>query len=383
MPNQRPPAWLFAIVATLLLAFALAACQPPTAPATSTSPAATSQPEAQADPQPEAVADPEAETESAPATTNTSGDEKLLIYSGRSENLLAPLIEQFRQQTGLDVEVRYGGTSELAATMLEEGDNSPADVYFAQDAGALGELAAAGRLVKLPDDLLKRVESRFQDDNGSWVGTSGRARVVVYNANQYNDSDLPASIWDFTDPKWSGKLGWAPTNGSFQAFVTALRLLEGEDKAREWLEAMIANKIRSYPNNDAITEAVSAGEIGAGFVNHYYVLEIGSEHPDDFHAAVHHLSAGDAGSMINVAGAGVLNTAEHRDEAIKFLDFLLSTEAQTYFATKTWEYPLITGVEADPSLVALKDIKAPQVDLSDLKDLTGTLQLLQDVGALD
>ena len=379
MPNQRPPAWLCAVIAALLFTLALTACQAPAAPTTPSTPTAASQPQAQADPQPEAVADPEAKTEA----TAPSGDARLVIYSGRSENLLAPLIEQFRQQTGLDVQVRYGGTSELAATIMEEGNKSPADVYFAQDAGALGALAADGRLVKLPDELLKRVEPRFHDDNGSWIGTSGRARVIVYNTNQFKESDLPASIWDFTDPKWKGKLGWAPTNGSFQAFITALRLLEGEDKTREWLEAMVANKIKSYPNNDAITEAVSAGEIGAGFVNHYYVLEIGSSHPDDFHAAVHHLTAGDAGSMVNVAGAGILNTASHPQEAHKFLDFLLSTEAQTYFATKTWEYPLITGVAADPSLVALKDIKAPQIDLSDLKDLSGTLQLLQDVGALD
>ncbi len=382
LQNRRLRSGLASLVAALTLILLLAACQTP-APAGTPTGAPAAVPTA-AGSKPTAEADPEPSDEATQAPTFApSAGAKLVIYSGRSETLVAPLIEQFRKETGLDAEVRYGGTSELAATIMEEGKNSPADVFFAQDAGAPGALAAAGRLVRLPDAVLNQVDRRYRDDNGHWVGTSGRARVVVYNTNQLKESDLPNSIWGFTDPKWKGKLGWAPTNGSFQAFVTALRLLEGEDKARQWLEAMIANEIKTYPNNDAITEAVSAGEIEAGFVNHYYVLEIGSAHPNDFHAAIHHLTAGDAGSLVNVASAGIVNTAAHQEAALKFIEFLLSPEAQTYFATKTWEYPLAAGVAPDPTLRPIGELKAPTVDLSDLKDLSGTLTLLQDVGALD
>src|SRR5215204_4640606 len=193
----------------------------------------------------------------------------LVVYSWRNEELVGPIIEGFEAESGIDVKVRYGDTAELAATILEEGENSPADLFFAQDPGALGALTDEGRFRPLPQETLDRVPEHFRSDDGVWVGTSGRARVVAYNTDELSESDLPDSIFGFTDPEWEGRIGWAPTNGSFQAFVTALRVLEGEDVAREWLEGIQANDPFVYPDNAAALEGVAAGEVEVAFVNHY------------------------------------------------------------------------------------------------------------------
>lgn len=319
----------------------------------------------------------EAESEAEAAAEGGS----VTIYSGRGESLVGPLIEQFEADTGINVEVRYGKTAEMAATILEEGENSPADVYYGQDAGALGALSSAGRLVELPDDVLDMVEARFKSVDGTWIGTSGRARVVVYNTDTLTEDDLPDDIFGFCDESWKGRLGWAPTNGSFQAFVTALRVVEGEEKASEWLECIQANEPGVYPKNTPIVEAVGNGEIDAGFVNHYYLFRFLSEAPD-FPARNYHPRSGDAGSMINVAGAGILNTAANPEAAETFIRYMLSEEGQTYFNTETNEYPLSADITINELLVPLSDISTPDVDLSKLEDLDGTLQLLQDLGIL-
>ena len=323
-----------------------------------------------------------AATEAAPAAPAAGGD-TLVIYSGRTENLVGPLIEQFKQASGLDVEVRYGNTAEMAATIMEEGANSPADVFFAQDAGALGALASAGRLLPLPDALLGRVPSRFRSPEGTWVGASGRARVLAYNTAQVAPAELPADVYGLTDPKWRGRVGWAPTNASFQAFITAMRQLDGEDAARKWLEDMIANDVQTYDNNTAIVTAVGAGEIDLGLVNHYYIFELRKEQGDDFPVENYFFPTAGAGSIVNVAGAGIVNTTGHQAAAEQFVDYLLSQDAQQYFADETAEYPL-TGdsVTVDPRLKPLDELTTPDLDLSRLEDLQGTLTLLQETGAL-
>ncbi len=306
----------------------------------------------------------------------------MVIYSGRNEELVGPIIERFEEESGIDVEVRYGDTAELAATILEEGENSPADVFFAQDAGALGALSDRRLLSELPEDVLGRVEERFKDPEGRWVGVSGRARVVAYNTEALSEEDLPGSILDFTDPEWEGRIGWAPTNGSFQAFVTALRLIEGEDVAREWLEGIEANDPRTYENNIAILEGVASGEVEVGFVNHYYLFRKLEEEGEGFEARNYYLQNGDPGALINVAGLGVLGNTDSTAEAEEFLEFMLSEEAQQYFADETFEYPLVEGVQPNGELVPLSEIESPEIDLGDLDDLQGTLDLLREMGVL-
>ncbi len=315
-----------------------------------------------------------------PALSATES-ETLTVYSGRSESLIGPILEQFSAETGIQVEVRYGETAEIAAMILEEGPNSPADVYIAQDAGALGALASENRLAPLPSDVLERVPAAYRSASGLWVGLSGRARVLVYNTERLSVEELPASILDLTDPAWQGRIGWAPTNGSFQAHVTVLRVLLGEETARDWLTGMVANGTAAYDNNRAVLQAVIDGEIVAGLINHYYLYPFLNENPD-LPVAHHFFPAGDPGSLINVAGAGVLSTSDQPGLAQRLVLYLLGNAAQAYFATATYEYPLVANVAIDPRLVPLSEIAAPEIDLSDLSDLQTTLELIQETGVL-
>jgi len=308
-----------------------------------------------------------------------SDEGELTIYSGREEELIGELIDEVAEREDISIDVRYGETPELAATIREEGGNSPADVFFSQDAGALGALASEGLLARLPADVLETVPARYRAPDGAWVGTSGRARIIAYGPD-VRASELPASVLELTGPEWEDRLGWAPTNGSFQAFVTGMRVSLGEERTREWLEGMVANGTQSYADNSAIRDAIAAGEIDAGLINHYYVAEAKKEDPD--YPVDAYFPPNDIGSMINVAGVGILESSENREEALAFVRDLLTPPSQEYLAEGELEYPLVPGVPVDPSLSPLSEIPDPGVDLSSIDDLEGTLKLLQETGAL-
>jgi iron(III) transport system substrate-binding protein len=334
-------------------------------------------------------------TEAAAIATEPSAEEplpadpgKLVVYSGRSDSLVQPIIDQFAAATGIEVEVRYGSTPEITGVLLEEGANSPADVFYAQDPGGLGAVQAADLLQPLPESILSVAPERFRADDGTWVGISGRARVVAYNTEAITDpaTQLPADIYDFIDPQWDGRLGWAPTNGSFQAMVTAMRQLWGEEKTRAWLEGIQANNPLVFEGNTPIVEAVGAGEIDAGFVNHYYLYRFLAEQGETFPARNYFLPGGGPGSLIMVSGAGILNSSANADNARRFIEFLLSTPGQQYFASQTFEYPVVTeGITLPASLPPLADLDAQAADISltDLADVQGTQDLLIDLGIIE
>lgn len=318
----------------------------------------------------------------AAAACSGSDEDSLTVYSGRSAELIGPLIERFSEETGIDVGVRYAGTSELAALLLEESDRSPADVFIAQDAGALGAVQAAGLLAPLAEELLTRLDPAFRSREGAWVGLSGRVRVVVYNTEAVDPAELPASILDFVDPRWKDRIGWAPQNGSFQAWVTAFRATQGEEAARAWLEAVRANGAVEYPNNTSIVQAAASGEIDVGFVNHYYLHRFLAEEGDSFGARNHYTAAGDVGTLVNVAGAGILASSGNAGAAQGLIEFLLDDESQRYYAEETFEYPLLPGVPSTADLPTIAELRPLDVDLSRLDDLEGTLRLLRDVDVL-
>ncbi len=321
-------------------------------------------------------------TSTTPATPALEKTDTLVIYSGRSESLVAPLVDQFKQNSGIQVEVRYGGTAEMAATLLEEGQNSPADLFWAQDPGGLGAVSAAGLFAELSQVLLSPVEERFRAPDGTWVGVSGRARVVVYNTKVLTQADLPADIWDFTDPAWKGRIGWAPTNGSFQVMVTGMRQAWGEEKTREWLAGILANEPVEYANNTAIVAAVGAREVEVGFTNHYYLFRFLKEQGESFTARNHFLPGGGPGSLVMISGAGILKTAPNRANAEAFVQFLLSPEIQGYFANETFEYPLAGGVAPAANVEPLANLNRFEINLADLADLQGTIALLTETGVI-
>jgi iron(III) transport system substrate-binding protein len=311
------------------------------------------------------------------------GSGTLTIYSGRVEPLVGPLLEQFERDSGIDIEVRYAGTAELAAQIMEEGSRSRADVFLSQDAGALGALTKRGLLATAPAEAVGVVDSRFRARDNTWVGVSGRARVIAANSQRVPDAEVPRSVSALTEARWRGRVGIAPTNASFQAFVTAMRVQAGEDRTREWLQGLKANEPKTYQSNGLVLRAVNDGEVDLGLVNHYYLYELIEElGPERVVARNHFTANGDPGALVNVAGVGILRSTDAPEAAATFVNYLLSPSAQRYFAEETHEYPMVAGVPTAPNLPPLSQIQSPDIDLSDLDTLEATLMLLQDVGLL-
>lgn len=286
----------------------------------------------------------------------------LVVYSGRSETLVGPLLEKFGADTGIEVQVRYGETAELAATLLEEGRATPADVYLSQDAAALGRLSDGGMLRALPADLLARVDGRFRSPAGDWVGLSGRARTVVYNTELADPEALPQRLEDVTAPIYKGKFGLAPPNASLQAHLAVYRAVHGQEALESLTAGIAANEPVTFPNNSTIVAAVLAGEIEWGLVNHYYLWRALKEDPTA-PGANFHMPGGEASSYVNLAGAAVLSDAP---QAIDLVGFLLSDEAQQYFAAETFEYPLTGSVAAPEGLAPLAEVSTPDVDYGEV-----------------
>lgn len=310
----------------------------------------------------------------------SSGDDNTLtMYSGRIAPILSPAVKLYEDASGFKVKTRYGDSPSLAATISEEGTNSPADLFFAQDAGSLDAVEKQGLLLALPADILAKVPEQYRSAKGFWVGTTGRSRVIAYG-EQVKQADLPDSPLELTDEKWKGKVGWAPTNASLQGYVTALRLVEGEDVAKTWLEGMVANDVQVYDSNIPIRDAIAKQEIDLGLINHYYVAEAQAEDPD--YPVKVHFPPKDLGSLINTAGVAVLASSDNKQQALAFVREMLSDEAQQYFADSSKEYPLVSTVEPAKELTPIDEIPAPKIDLAKLGDLQGTLKLMRETGAL-
>lgn len=316
-------------------------------------------------------------------TTAASGGPSgsITLYNGRNETLVGPILEQFEADTGIEVNVRSAGSGELGAQLLTEGDASPADVFLSQDAGALGAVSKAGLFAPLPDDVLAGIPEAYRAADGTWTGLSGRVRVLVVNPDLVPEP--PDTIDELVAGDYAGQIGFAPTNASWQSFVTGLRVLRGEDGAREWLEAFADQDPKAYEGNSQVRDAVDAGEIAIGLVNHYYLYEkIAAEGAENVTARNQYLAAGDPGGLVNVAGAGVLASSANPEAAVELVRYLAGETAQAYFATETFEYPLLEGVPAFGDLPTLDSLDPPAIDLSDLDSIEATQELLADVGLL-
>ncbi|WP_306053555.1 extracellular solute-binding protein [Natronococcus wangiae] len=301
---------------------------------------------------------------------------ELTVYSGRGEFLVGTLIDDLEAYyDDFSIDPRYGDSADLVNQIEEEGSGTSADVFYTVDAGALGALADEGRTRELSDGVLEMVREEFRTDH--WIGTSGRARTVPYNTNALSDDDMPDDI-DAYATGFDGDLGWAPSYGSCQAFVTAMRLLEGDDATREWLEGVVASGITDYPDEFAVCQAIADGEVDAGFTNHYYVERVRDGSSDAPIATS--FTEGDAGAAFDVAGAAVTDAADDPELAENFVRHLLSAQAQEYFATTTFEYPLISGVEPVGDLPTIDELDVPSLDLAELSDLEPTIDLMREVG---
>lgn len=316
------------------------------------------------------------------ATDPADEEGTLTVYIGRDEELVGPLVERFEEETGIEVEARYAATPELAALLLEEGEQTPAQVFLSQDAGALGALADADLVADIPSDLAGVIPEGFTSQDDSWIGVTGRARVIAYDGEELTEDEVPDSVDALTGEEWRGEVAFAPGNASTQSFITALRVLEGEEAAAEWVAAMAANDPALTENNLASLDLVNNGQVQLGLINHYYwfrqAAEVGAE---NMRAQLKFLP-GDPGGIVNVTGAAILKGADDDADARAFVEYLVSEEAQQYFVEETFEYPLLPGVEAPEGLPAIDTLMNPGLDLSDLDSVEESQRLLADNGLI-
>jgi len=302
---------------------------------------------------------------------------ELTVYSGRGEFLVGELIEYIEDlYDDFDLTVRYGGSTDLVNQIANESEGSPADVFYSVNSGSLGALADERRTRELSAEITDLVRDEFHTDQ--WIGTSGRARTIPYNTDEYSEGEIPDDVMAFPE-EFDGDLGWAPSYGSCQAFVTAMRLIEGEEATREWVAAVVDSGITSYPDEFAACQAIADGEIDAAFTNHYYIQRVLDGNPEASIATA--FTRGDAGAVFNVAGAAVVDTASDATLAENFVRHLLSAEAQDYFARTTFEYPLIPDVEPIGGLPTIDELDVPDIDLTELSDLEPTIDLMREAGA--
>ena len=314
-------------------------------------------------------------------TESGPGRDPLTVYSGRSEQLIGPLLEKFTAATGIAVQARYGDSAELAAQLIEEGVNSPAQVFFAQDAGALGAVDEAGLFAVLPGPASDVIPAAYRSPAGTWTGVTGRVRVIAYDSQQTPAADVPRSVFDLTEPRWRGQVAIAPTNASFQAFVTAMRVSSGDEVTRRWLAGLVANDVQKFEKNGLILDAVNAGQVELGLINHYYWYEKAAEvGPEEMRAQIAFTAPGDPGSLVNVAGVGILQSAAADVDAARLVEWLLAPEAQQWFVANTFEYALLPSVPPAAGLPPLDSLRGPRIALDELAGLPATLAMLEDVG---
>lgn len=378
---MRTNTFLIGGVATLMLAATLTACGSDDDPGTGDN----GEPADTGGTDPDPTEEPDATEEPEPSEEPEAGS--LVVYSARGEDQVADLVDRFTTETGIEVEVYYGNDFGTGQVLLEhEAGATVADVFWSQDAGSLAVLSDAGVTLALPDSITSQVDPAFTADNGEWVGLTGRIRVFAYNSELIDEADVPDQVADFADPEWAGRVEVPPTNATFQAFVTALREVEGEDGARAWLEGLEANLpdgARPGNNRDTL-QLVEDGEVEVGLINHYYLYQRAAETDGGLDALKTRnkiAAPGDLGSMVNVTGVAALSD---NPDALVFIEYLLSQESQAWFAEVSYEYPLVPGAPAPEGLPPLEDFVEvnERFSLNNLSDLEDTQDLLVSVGLL-
>lgn len=308
---------------------------------------------------------------------------ELTLYLGGGEGgLYLDLIGLFQNvYPDFSVNTQLEASASLANTIIEESEagTSPADVFMAVDAGSLGAVANAGATVTLPSEVTDEVPGDLRTDQ--WTGFAGRARAVPYNTDQLSASDVPNKVQEFPNvPEFEDSFGWAPTYSAFQAFVTAMRLLRGEDRTREWLIAMKEHDALEFNDEFLTSNAIADGEVLAGLANHYYSLRVRNARPN---APIDiTFTRGDAGALVNVSGAQIIHGTDTEDLAVTFVRHLLSSQAQEFFATRTFAYPTVPEIPPAGGLPTIDELNPPDIDLAQLADVNPTLELLRETDVL-
>ncbi|MGY2082420.1 iron ABC transporter substrate-binding protein [Blastococcus sp. SYSU DS0539] len=311
-----------------------------------------------------------------------SDADTLTVYSAQHESLVRTMLEDFTQETGIELEFRDANDSELANQIIEEGEASPADVFLTENSPAISAVDEAGLLAPLEEEALSQVDEQYRPSSGNWVGFAARSTALIYNPAEITEAELPASMLDLADPAWEGRVGIAAGGADFQAIVSAVLELAGEEATREWLAGLERNA-EIYASNTAIMKAVDEGEVPVGITYHYYWFRDRAQNGligDD--AALHYFRNQDPGAFLSVSGAGVLASSDQPEQAQQLVAYLTSRAAQERLAdSSALEYAVGTGVPSAEALPPLADLQAPDVDPGSLNAPQVT-ELMQEVGLL-
>jgi iron(III) transport system substrate-binding protein len=310
-----------------------------------------------------------------------SGELNLYIGGGEGGlyiellDLFKRIYDDFSYNQNMDASASLANT---IVTEVQQG-SSRADMFISVDAGSLAAVAQEDAAESLPSEVTDMPDGDFATD--SWVGVAGRARAIPYNSNRFSASDIPDSVRDFPEvAAFENDLGWAPSYSAFQSFVTAMRLLRGEEATRQWLVDLREMGTLTFDNEFLVSTSVADGELAAGFANHYYALRVRNSRqnaPLDLA-----FTSGDAGALINVSGGLVIRGTEKQDLANLLLRHLLSAEAQEFFATRTFAYPTVPEVPPAGGLPSIDELNPPDIDLTELSDQDATLDLLRETNVL-
>ena len=303
----------------------------------------------------------------ATACSSSGGNDELLIYNAQHESLTKEWIDAFTKETGVKVTYRQGGDTELGNQLIAEGDASPADVFLTENSPAMAAVEKAGLFADLNADTLAQVPPQYRPATGKWTGVAARSTVFVYNKTRLQPDQLPKSMLDLQQPAWKGRWGGAPTKADFQAIVSALLQLKGEQAAAQWLAAMKTNA-KIYNDNIATMNAVNAGEVDGGIIYHYYWFrDQANTKEGSGNTELHYFKNQDPGAFVSLSGGGVLKSSKKAQQAQQFLRFITGKAGQEVLEKgDSFEYTVASGVPANPALVPLNDLQAPVVDPSTL-----------------
>jgi iron(III) transport system substrate-binding protein len=320
----------------------------------------------------------------APMLTACGGDDGpfITVYNAQHEELIGEIAPLFEKETGIDVKLRSGDDLELANQLVQEGDASPADVFLTENSPAMSLVDNAGLFTKVDQETLDLIPPEFVPRDDNWIGFMGRSTVAMYNQDAVSEDEMPDSILDFADPEWKGRVSYSPTGADFQAIVSAVLELEGEDVTREWLSGLADNGIE-YDGNDVVMESVNSGEVDAGIAYHYYWYRDQKESGDHSdNTRLHWFDDQDPGAFVSVSGAGVLASSDKQTNAQKFVNFLADAQGQQAIADSyALEYPLNPEVSLDPPVRPFSELEPPRVDVATLNSEPVT-ELMQEEGLL-
>ena len=304
----------------------------------------------------------------ATACSSSEESDELLIYNAQHESLTKEWIDAFTKETGIKVTYRQGGDTELGNQLIAEGTASPADVFLTENSPAMAAVERADLFADLDSETLNQVPAQYRPPTGKWTGVAARTTVFVYNTTKLQPDQLPKSMLDLEQPAWKGRWGAPPPKADFQAIVAALLQLKGEQATAQWLAGMKTNATL-YSDNIATLKAVNAGEVDGGIIYHYYWFRDQAKTKEmSANTALHYFKNQDPGAFISLSGGGVLKSSKKADQAQQFIKFITGKAGQEVLEKGTsFEYPVASGVPANPALPPLDTLQAPAVDPSTLQ----------------